>query len=468
MPYETPAAMTAGARPVRGRFVFDRVPVTCMEHRAATIVAFWLTLVVSGFAIARADGPAPSKDRFAGKVPVCFRCDDVRALGDGDGPEVLDTYRAIVETFQRRRVPLTLGVIPDYRGVTKLVWNGSVAHFLRQAAKDADVELALHGHTHEPVDGVSEWLGVPYEKQREKLAEALSIMYGALGDRSFRTFLPPWNSFDLNTVRAIRERGFECLSGDLGIVRKAPFAIWTSTEHCYFGVRLVPATCSLRECDEALRLAKRDGDGTLLVVIFHPYDFREFSKHASRGNAKLEISDLEAIVGRFASDRDVVCTRLRDLPGNLLTEERYTAACEYYVLLYSAEKVIPKRWLVSAGLIDASVGRWLPLGRYLSADRYNRLALKCLIGVAGSIGVLGGVAAYAVGRLLRKRHCATVISWVFWATWVLVLAGLEYYLQLVTSPATRGLLVLYCLVGPACYIVILTACRNRATHPTIR
>jgi len=378
----------------------------------------------------------------AANVVVCFRCDDIYAQPT-DNSHRIETYRKILRTFHEVEAPLTIGVVPNYRGTHPLTSGNPVAVMLRQAVKNDLFDVALHGFTHEQVGGASEWLGVAFEEQQDRLRKGLTILQGALGSHEPNTFLPPWNSFDLNTLHVLSTHGFTLLSGDVGRVRGRPFHFRKEKELRYFDIALLPATCSLKELPTALELAKRDPGATIVVVIFHPYDFREYDP--PRGS--LSISDLRHMLTNVKRDEDVSLYRLQDVPRESLTPERYAAASRYAIEMRIMERLLPRITLVWAGLTDGGVGHWFYGGRYRSAEAYRRLEARCLaiLILLGGIPTLVGSAA--IGHVLRGRLSRRMLAVAAAVIWLICTLLAEWFGLLVTAPSMRGLLgACFCLL----------------------
>src|SRR5690606_32293974 len=78
-------------------------------------------------------------------------------------------------------------------------------------------------------------------------------------------FVPPWNSFDTNTLKALEELGFRYLAAG----RDYPRA--------YGGpVRLIPRTAHLTDLPRVISEANRFASANpIFVVVLHHYDFAE-------------------------------------------------------------------------------------------------------------------------------------------------------------------------------------------------
>jgi predicted deacetylase len=131
---------------------------------------------------------------------------------------------ALIDLFRSFQIPAVLGVIPDNRDEEiKFGEIGETKYFdtLKELEREG-WEIALHGlrHIRHTADGgilglndSSEFAGRSFEDQFAdlKAGKAHLRQYG------FEpvTFIPPWHSFDNETLRAMGQAGFEVLSDGL-------------------------------------------------------------------------------------------------------------------------------------------------------------------------------------------------------------------------------------------------------------
>jgi len=122
-------------------------------------------------------------------------------------------------------VPVTLGVIPalcfpaqQSNNVTKnSLFNNSFSEYMRSLASSGLFELAQHGYDHEDnskqygVSVPSEFRGMPYTEQYALIEEGRNLMQSAFGTAP-TSFIPPYNTGDNNTLRAMSALGFTAYS----------------------------------------------------------------------------------------------------------------------------------------------------------------------------------------------------------------------------------------------------------------
>ncbi|MGA3296040.1 MAG: DUF2334 domain-containing protein [Candidatus Bathyarchaeia archaeon] len=149
------------------------------------------------------------------RMIVIFRDDDVQPYF---GAAAL---KRLVEILDGSNIPITFGIIPNASGKSPIDVDKDQLAFLQGILpKESMYETALHGYTHmnatfEPTGlGVSEFAGLPLDRQRELLTQGLAILHSAFPSVSIRTFIPPFDSYDNNTLIALREQGFTVISTD--------------------------------------------------------------------------------------------------------------------------------------------------------------------------------------------------------------------------------------------------------------
>lgn len=210
--------------------------------------------------------PVPSR-----RLRVVFRYDDC------SGVSPLDLEEELIGMFRARSLSCAFGIVPlaaadplDPRGVDRRPLSGDKVELLKEAVEGGAVEAVLHGSTHRALPRASrshpsELAGLPWQRQREIVAEGRDTLEEALGT-AVGIFAPPWNTYDAGTLRALADLGFECLSAG---PRFGP-------ADGKGALRFLPATCLLTSLEEVVAAARElpDADPTI-VALFHPYDFVE-------------------------------------------------------------------------------------------------------------------------------------------------------------------------------------------------
>jgi len=157
-------------------------------------------------------------DAHAGpRVDVVIRFDDYSSGMDTDA--VLRFFML----FEKRSIPITFAVIP-FSGTFSPApgqpepqpLTEEKAWILKRMLSEDRFEVALHGFSHEenskdPPQGSSEFCGLPLEGQMQRIARGKELLESRLGVR-VRSFSPPWNTYDENTVIALKKCGFRVFS----------------------------------------------------------------------------------------------------------------------------------------------------------------------------------------------------------------------------------------------------------------
>ncbi len=141
-------------------------------------------------------------------------------------------FERLARVFDEFGIQPLLGVIPDNRDPQLRQFPEFVGDFWEKvrSLQTRGWEIAQHGFQHVyvsrdcglmGVNGLSEFAGLPFEEQFDKLSRGQHILREH--DLSCETFMAPSHSFDRLTLRALRELGFTTVTDG--------FAPWPSIEH---------------------------------------------------------------------------------------------------------------------------------------------------------------------------------------------------------------------------------------------
>jgi len=219
-------------------------------------------------------------------ISVCFRFDDPSAVGDKE------LECRVLEIFARSNTHLCVATIPFAEAAdgSALALSRQNAMHLVDASREGTIEIAQHGHSQlrrgtTDRGAPSEFFGVPFEEQFRLITEGNAHLT-ALFERRIKGFVPPWNTYDHATLRALVAAGFEFLSAGPEMIK-------------FDALQVVPATCSLRNARQAMEGAWYfQVLAPLLVVIFHPDDFKEFKLPRLHGDLPpfTNLSELEDLL----------------------------------------------------------------------------------------------------------------------------------------------------------------------------
>ena len=218
---------------------------------------------------------------------VAFRLDDIK---DASYDEV---QFQTLSFFTEREIPITIGIIGNKFGNDTLSVN-IIKEFLQ---KNGDkLEIANHGWNHEPFTKFNKKQQSDIiKKTNDKLLEKLGI--------TPKVFIPPFNRFNEDTIRALEENGITHMSAaenPTNLLQKSTFSRYPATsttgEFSKIQDELVWLPWSGKRTFNAV--ANSVIDYGFAVVMMHPKDFGQF---AARGNAlNLEqIHELEYVIEKI-------------------------------------------------------------------------------------------------------------------------------------------------------------------------
>jgi peptidoglycan/xylan/chitin deacetylase (PgdA/CDA1 family) len=231
--------------------------------------------------------------RSSKSIIVAFRYDDFSTLS----PSAVE--QLMIASFRRIGASITFGVVPCV--VERYARNPSAQNLLplshdrvillKEAVRDGVVDLALHGYSHQThsATDISEFRGLEYGEQLKKIAKGKQFLE-EMFESPVNTFIPPWNSYDSETLKAAEALGFSSFSANIK-------GVAATGSHLQF----LPATCGLKRLREAITQARRSEDlQPIIVVLFHPSDFQEVDP---RGTTSCQ--DLSKLLAKLKSQRDI-------------------------------------------------------------------------------------------------------------------------------------------------------------------
>lgn len=223
--------------------------------------------------------------RISGQVKMVFRYDDYTLIPSNFSDSIL-------YVFQKNSIPICLGLIP-FDTADNLInqLNSEQINDLRSRIKRKEVEIAMHGFNHINHVGetfltrlsYSEFATIEFDKQFEKLAEGKRVLDTLLNIKT-NIFIPPFNTYDNNTLKALEKQHFEIISA--------------STEGTSDGpkIKFIPATCASFS-DLPGIINKYKNDEITIIFYFHSYSIKGSpSKYFSDFSKQLTINELDTLL----------------------------------------------------------------------------------------------------------------------------------------------------------------------------
>jgi hypothetical protein len=288
------------------------------------------------------------------KTCIVFRYDDFSADPNGVRTplrgQIWKAEQEVGDLFTKYHFPYLVGIVPgsdpggEYGG-----WLGKADFsvqqdsekvlWLRQAVQENRVEVAQHGFRHQRNTAAGhargEFREIPYTQQRQNLKRGKAMLMEALEGCEPRVFIPPWNAWDGNTAKALKQEGFSVLSADCS----------------YFygqakGLNILPLTISLQELEKILDSGSLP-DEAMLVVNYHPVELFVFpeSLGVNEKNQYFGLERFERLLSRLSRMPEVeVTTPLRLLQqGHDLSWRRYWKAYKVEQIYHFWDKILPKQ-----------------------------------------------------------------------------------------------------------------------------
>lgn len=307
-------------------------------------------------------------------VKVVFRLDDYSALSH----TAFETW--LIRTFRSHGWSCLFGVIPlvakgDWFAFSEqletLALDARKIALLKTAVEDGTVELALHGLTHQSAhqyDGRhhSELAGLTYAEQYDKLKTGKNLLEQWLG-LSVDFFVPPWNSYDSNTLQALSDLGFH--------------AVFTGKR--YGGIledgvlKFLPATCKASTLQKSIEMARRSqDDAPVVVVMLHEYLFKEVAPE--RGTTTY--AEFEALCNWIQGQDDLYVVRNEDV-----IEEAGRNQFKENHAIFAFDALLPERlrqWM------PVEYRNRFPVGYYRSDKFARSIKRRSYTMLAGYYGVL--------------------------------------------------------------------------------
>lgn len=343
---------------------------------------------------------------LAAPIKVVVRYDDFS--GYGNAADRLPLDRSIFEAVGGMKGSTLVGVIP-YPGVDyplsadaaaklSVMLSGEKLRLLTTHAKAGTVVVALHGFNHRPSSFAavrSEFVGLSQVQQTLLIGSARRSLEAVVGV-SVRVFIPPFNTYDSATLRALADTGFDLVSAN----SDQPADAGLSTRYLPGGV--YPGFLK-RTVQDAL---SRGVEDVLIVTTVHPYDFIESGESLSKFR-----KDSQIPLAPFLRDlRELYDAGLISVASAAdLEKSREDLSVDRYI----ANKTLRNSWIKRLRLIPDFLSPHAVDGVYYTraaAERMQAQQIGAAIGVYGGVMLLAAAAIYRLVRraIVRRRFAQDV------------------------------------------------------------
>jgi peptidoglycan/xylan/chitin deacetylase (PgdA/CDA1 family) len=237
----------------------------------------------------------------AEKIPVVIRYDDY-CNGSDTNADV-----RILAAFAKRHIPLTIAAIPFGGDFPKEAdkpdpspLNEAKAWILREGIRAGECEAALHGYSHQDVRagqpcGSSEFAGQPVENQRERMTRGKRHLEAMLGS-PVTSFVPPWNTYDEDTVHIAKSLGMSVFSpGGPDVPLQAKY-----------GISVTGCGQSLNTLKQRIEDARKNPGQPVVTALFHVFEISDYNKQLG----KFSFAELESTLDWLAAQHDIKCVTL--------------------------------------------------------------------------------------------------------------------------------------------------------------
>lgn len=237
------------------------------------------------------------------KIHIVFRMDDYSAVSN------IELECKLIEIFAQKEIEVTFGVVPfvcdgDEKNSSRqnsIPLTKEKTDILVKAIKIGVVYPALHGFSHQTNNSIdySEFKGLAYDEQLNRLIQGKKFLEKLL-DKTLDIFIPPWNQYDINTLRALEKAGFALLS-----------AGWKGDVFKESKIKFIPVTCDLKLIREAIKNVRKSSDEIpILVILFHHYDFIEHDANNLEG---ITLQDFSTLLDWLKCQSDLIFTSFSKL-----------------------------------------------------------------------------------------------------------------------------------------------------------
>jgi hypothetical protein len=193
------------------------------------------------------------------------------------------------------------------------------------------MDPAQHGYSHQTLQSQpggwhTSYAGLDYDSQLYKIRTGKVFLDGILHTK-INTFIPPFNSYDTNTLRVLEKLDFQCISANL-----SGETATTTT------LKILPATCTLAQIRQVIHYAREVIDyHPMICVLLHQNEFVGVENTNAQGKIapKISLQEFGELLSWITSQNDLRIRSISQLLGENvdLSMERFRNN-QYYLELF--------------------------------------------------------------------------------------------------------------------------------------
>lgn len=143
-------------------------------------------------------------------------------------------------------------------------WSSYEDSLFKELSGASCVEICQHGYSHKSYSYGTEFYGRSSIQQEKDIKNGKQLLEEKSG-KIISVFVPPFNSYDNNTLNVINKLGFNTISGDYRRL---------NVNSNYYNIKSVPFTITLMDFIKLNRDNKLKKN-KIYIVLIHGYDFLE-------------------------------------------------------------------------------------------------------------------------------------------------------------------------------------------------
>lgn len=230
------------------------------------------------------------------EINIIFRYDDTSVYTSNE------VESKILTIFKEQHLSLSFAVIPyrcegnpiDTSVQNVIELNTKKVNLLTPYVKDGTLDIVLHGYSHQTTskDFWTEFENVSYQEQLDKIQKG-KVLFEKLFPQDITSFVPPYNTYDINTIKILESLHFNTLSANLD----APILKDSK-------LNFISNTITINKVDQAIKKAKGKGGVHFIVVMFHEYNFTDI-KMDNVEKPEITFNQLKSLLNTLKETKDI-------------------------------------------------------------------------------------------------------------------------------------------------------------------